>query len=59
MEPEFKINKEILNFTIEFAVLGALSVYQEWFNSDRSYSLEQVSEIAGSMNFEGPYTLFK
>ena len=56
---EIKKNKEMLPFAIEFAVSGTLSVYQEWFNSDRTYSLEEISEVAGSLNFEGPYTIFK
>ncbi len=52
-------NKEILPYAIEFAVSGILSVYREWFNSDRTYSLEEVSDFAGSLTFNGLYTIFK
>jgi len=52
-------NKEMLPYAIEFAVSGILSVYREWFNSDRRYSLEEVSDFAGSLTFNGLYTIFK
>jgi len=52
-------NKEMLPYAIEFAVSGILSVYREWFNSDRTYSLEEVSRFAGSLTFNGLYTIFK
>ena len=52
-------NKEMLPYAIEFAVSGILSVYREWFNSDRTYSLEEVSNFAGSLTFNGLYTIFR
>ena len=52
-------NKKMLPYAIEFAVSGILSIYREWFNSDRTYSLEEVSDFAGSLTFNGLYTIFK
>jgi AcrR family transcriptional regulator len=52
-------NKEMLSYAIEFALSGILSVYQEWLNSARTYSLEEISAFAGSLTFNGLYTIFK
>ena len=52
-------NKKMLPYAIEFAVSGILSIYREWFNSDRTYSLEEVSAFAGSLTFNGLYTIFR
>jgi AcrR family transcriptional regulator len=52
-------NKEMLSYAIEFALSGILSIYQEWLNSDRAYSLEEISAFAGSLTFNGLYTIFK
>ena len=52
-------NKEMLPYAIEFALSGILSIYQEWLNSDRAYSLEEISAFAGSLTFNGLYTIFK
>lgn len=52
-------NKEMLPYAVEFAVAGILSVYREWFNSDRTYSLEKISDFAGSLTFNGLYAIFK
>ncbi|RJE46673.1 MULTISPECIES: TetR/AcrR family transcriptional regulator [unclassified Dehalobacter] len=52
-------NKKMLPYAIEFAVSGILSIYREWFNSDRTYSLEEVSAFAGSLTFNGLYAIFR
>lgn len=52
-------NKELSSYAIEFAVSGILSVYQVWFNSDRTYSLEEISSFVGSLTFNGIYVVFK
>lgn len=51
-------NKEMLPYAIEFALSGILSVYREWFNSNRTYSLEEMSNFAGSLTFNGLYAIF-
>lgn len=52
-------NKKMLPYAVEFAVSGILSVYREWFNSDRTYSLEEISDFAGSLTFNGMHTIVK
>lgn len=34
---------------IDFAVSGMLSVYRDWFNSNRDYSIEEISSVVGQM----------
>ncbi len=38
---------------IDFVLSGMLSVYQHWFNSDRSVPLEEVTQIVSSLGFNG------
>lgn len=39
-----KTDKELLSFMIDFITSGITSVYKEWFRSERSISLEQLSK---------------
>jgi AcrR family transcriptional regulator len=50
---EVKINKNILSYVIEFITAGTISVYEEWFNSDKQLSLEEVSQTASILAFDG------
>jgi AcrR family transcriptional regulator len=52
-------NKEMLPYAVEFTVSGLLSVYREWFNSDQTHSLEEMSDFTGSLAFNGLYSIFK
>lgn len=38
---------------LDFVLSGMLSVYQHWFNSDQSISVEEVSQIISTMSFSG------
>ena len=38
---------------LEFAISGMVSVYQMWFRSDTSRPLSEISEILGTVTFEG------
>lgn len=53
IQNEINMKKEVLSYAIEFVASGTLSIYEEWFNSEREISLEEVSEIAGVLAFDG------
>lgn len=38
-----------LDILLDFAISGMISVYQQWFNSDRRRSIGEISEIIGTM----------
>ena len=53
MVQQVDIEKHRADIMINFVLSGMLSVYQHWFNSDRSVPLEEVSQIVGTMSFSG------
>ena len=56
---EYKASKTVVATTAEFAAAGAISVYQQWFVSDRSQSLEEISKTIGALTFNGLENLCK
>ncbi len=50
---DYKTNKAMLATSAEFVAAGAISVYQQWFVSDRSQSLEDISKTIGTLAFSG------
>ena len=38
---------------LDYAVSGMLTVYQNWFNSNRTASIEEISEMVSTMTFTG------
>ncbi|NBJ14792.1 MAG: hypothetical protein FNP40_04305 [Dehalobacter sp. 4CP] len=38
-----------LNVTVDFVTAGMISVYQSWFLSDKSYSLDEASKIVSRL----------
>ena len=53
------IDPESLYIAIDYAVHGLILVYYDWFNSDRSRSIEKISRVVGDMFFEGFHGLRK
>ena len=47
------LDKAALSYAIEYISAGTISVYELWFNSDRSKSLEEVSRFVQELTFEG------
>ena len=47
------LSEEKADVALEFVISGMVSAYQMWFKSDRSRPLCEVSEIIGTMCFEG------
>ena len=42
-----------LDIVLDFTISGMISVYQQWFNSDRRQSIEEISDIIGTVCFRG------
>ena len=53
MAAQLDIPEQKADIMIEFVLSGMLSVYQHWFNSDRSVPIEEVTQIVSSMSFNG------
>ncbi|MDY3846623.1 MAG: TetR/AcrR family transcriptional regulator [Eubacteriales bacterium] len=47
------------DFVSEYITTGLIAVYQSWFNSDRSYSLEKLSSDVGTIVLYGMKELLK
>ena len=47
------INEQFADTVLEYAISGMISVYKNWYLSDRSESVENVSEIIGMMYTRG------
>ena len=50
---QLPVREEDLDVFLDYTFSGMLTVYQQWFNSDRSRSLEEISEILGELCFNG------
>lgn len=42
-----------LDIVVDYMISGMLSVYQSWFNSDRTESIEELSKTVSIMTFSG------
>jgi hypothetical protein len=52
-EKKSHASREKLDCALEFVAAGMSSVYQQWFNSDRKQSLEEISNTLSVMTFSG------
>lgn len=50
---QIEIDREQLEIMVEFTISGMIAVYQNWFNSDRHQSIEEISQIISVMCFRG------
>lgn len=50
---EYKKNQTALTTSVEFIAAGAISAYRQWFNSDRTQSLEEISNTIGALAISG------
>lgn len=57
MSTSFKGEKVQFDYALEFISTGIIATYQQWFNSDRKKTLEDVSEIVSTIAFNGINTL--
>lgn len=47
------VDESLVDFMLGFIVTGIIAVYQQWFNSDRTRSLDEVSSIVGNLAANG------
>lgn len=47
------LSEEDLGIIVDFSVSGMIKVYQSWFNSDRTQSLEDISKKISVITFSG------
>lgn len=48
-----RLAPQMLDIVLDFVVSGMMKVYQNWFNSDRSQSIEDFSKIVSTLTFRG------
>jgi AcrR family transcriptional regulator len=53
MLTQFSVKEEEIDILLDYTFSGMLTVYQQWFNSDRSQSIEEISEILSELCFNG------
>lgn len=50
---QITIDEKTLNLLVDYAVAGMVTVYQSWFNSDRTQSIEEISKTISVITFSG------
>lgn len=45
------VDHKLLQFLVEFVATGIVSVYVEWFYTDKSISLEKLAEVASAFSY--------
>lgn len=48
-----RLSPETLDIVLDFVVSGMMKVYQNWFNSDRTQSIEEFSRTVSTLTFKG------
>lgn len=46
---QIEMENKKLDIMADYAISGMIAVYQSWFNSDRSQSIEEISQIVSTM----------
>ena len=50
---QLPVKEEEIDILLDYSFSGMLTVYQQWFNSDRNHSIEEISEILSELCFNG------
>ncbi|NLG87925.1 MAG: TetR/AcrR family transcriptional regulator [Clostridiaceae bacterium] len=50
---QIEMDDKIADIVLGYAITGMIAVYQQWFNSDRLQSIEEISETISIMFFHG------
>ena len=53
LRPYAAVSDEDLRVAVRFALSGMITAYGEWYNSDRSMTIEHIAEIIGEMTIHG------
>ncbi len=51
--PYVKVDEKKVDLMLDFTMPGLVAVYQQWFNSDRRESLDEISENISVLCFKG------
>ena len=52
---QLPVKREDIDIVLDYVFSGMLTVYQQWFNSNRSRSIEEIYVISGELGFNGIY----
>lgn len=55
----FELDPLVLDIIVDYSISGMLAVYQSWFNSDRSRSIDEISREVGKICFCGVTEMLK
>lgn len=50
---QIKLNEQTTDVILRFAINGMVAVYQQWYHSKSSQSIEELAEVIGIMSFQG------
>ena len=53
MLSQLPVKEEKIDVLLDYTFSGMFTVYQQWFNSDRSQSIEEISEVLSVLCFNG------
>lgn len=56
---ESGINEAVFDLSLDYIFAGMLSVYQTWLNSDKTLSIEEISNLVGTLTFAGLKGIYK
>lgn len=56
---ESGLDETVFDLSLDYIFAGMLSVYQTWLNSDKSLSIEEISNLVGTMTFTGLKGLYE
>ena len=50
---QIEIDDMTADIVLGYAITGMIAVYQQWFNSDRRQSIEEISKTVSILFFKG------
>ena len=53
LHPQIEIDETTADIVLDYAISGMIAVYQQWFNSDRCQSIEEISSTISILFFQG------
>lgn len=51
--PKTALDEQTLDIVLDYVTSGMMTVYQHWFNSDRSQPVESISHAVSTLTFRG------
>ena len=51
--PKTALDEQTLDIVLDYVTSGMMTVYQHWFNSDRSQPVESISRAVSTLTFRG------